>query len=233
MGILTKVLEVYDTCDVFLFPIDCLYIINKLNIKAVPYSSLSIDKQTVLKEVSTDSYRIGNTIYYNDDRSELVKGRIRFNLMHELGHIVLDHLEESDYNEDCANWFAGEILAPTVIVNECFNIYNQSARSSITKAFNISGEVADTKIKICHAAHLNQYNNFIPPDASQSFPYDNESMKIYERFYNEDLNRLVYNLDYCGYCGRDLYNGEECFECKRKWLRNGSRSIFDEVWQYG
>jgi len=95
MGILTKVLEVYDTCDVFLFPIDCLYIINKLNIKAVPYSSLSIDKQTVLKEVSTDSYRIGNTIYYNDDRSELVEGRIRFNLIHELGHIVVGHTDIS------------------------------------------------------------------------------------------------------------------------------------------
>lgn len=236
MGILTEVLEVYAKCDVYLFPIDCFNIIKKLNIKVVPYSSLSFDKQKALKEVSTDSYRIGNTIYYNDDKRALVEGRIRFNLMHELGHIVLGHTEESDYNENCANWFAGEILAPTVIIYEYFDYYTESAQSAIVKAFNISLEAADTKIKICQAVRraeeFNSINFFRPPDSTYKFPYDSESLKIYARFYNEDLKKLIYNVDICPICLRDLYNGEECFDCKRKWLRYGSRSIFDEGWQW-
>lgn len=228
MGILSNVLDVYEKCDVYLFPINCLDIIRKLNIKAVPYSSLSTKKRNALKEVSKDSYRVGDIIYYNDDRRMLVEGRIRFNLMHELGHIVLGHMKESEYNELCADWFAGEILAPTIIVHECFKLFEHSA---IKKAFNVSHDAADTKIKICKAS-LNRVNNFIPPGTAYNFPYDDESMKIYRRFYNREVGKLVYSVDICVTCWKDLYNGEEC-DCKFKRLKYGSRSMFDGEYIFG
>lgn len=230
MDILAEVLEAYRRCDVNLFPIDCLGIIKKLNIKAIPYSSLTRRKREALKEVSKDSYRIKNTIYYNDDRSQLVEGRIRFNLMHELGHIVLGHLEESEHNENCANWFAGEILAPTIIVYTCFTHNDEGA---IVNSFNISNKAADTKIKICKAAGCNWHNTFIPPNTGSNFPFDKASTKIYNRFYDKRADRLVYSMKFCGLCGEELYNGEECTKCVLQYLKEGSRSMFDGEYLFG
>lgn len=233
MGILTKVYEIYKKCDIYLFPINCLDIIRRLNIKAVPYSSLTFKKQVALLEVSMDAYRIGDTIYYNDDRRTHVEGRIRFNLMHELGHIVMGHTEESEYNEECANWFAGEILAPTIIVYKCFDINEDSAQSAIANSFNISYEAAETKIKICKAAKNYGTNYFRPPDVDSFFPHDLESLKLLARFCDDDLDKPVYRVDICDTCWKELYNGEECTECKIKRLKYGSRSMFDEGYLFG
>lgn len=229
MEILAKVLDIYKKCDVYLFPIDCLSIIKELNIKAVPYSSLSLKKREALKEVSKDSYRIGNKIYYNDDRNLLVEGRIRFNLMHELGHIVLNHTEESNYNESCANWFAGEILAPSIIVATC----DMDNLQDIVRVFNISYEAADTKLKICKAAWKNYINTFIPPDAAGNFPFDKASQEIYNRFYNEKADKPVYNFKLCNSCGAELYNDNECSKCTLKYIKESSRSMFDGEYLFG
>lgn len=227
MTILAKVLDIYKKCNICLFPIDCLGIIDKLNVKAVPYSSLSHKKREVLKDVSKDSYRVGNTIYYNDDRNLLVEGRIRFNLMHELGHIALGHIEESEYNESCANWFAGEILAPTILVH----LSNLSNPSDIVKSFKISNQAAILKAKICRLAGTPFA--FIPPDATMKYPYDKASLRIYNRFYDKRADRLVYSMKFCGLCGEELYNGEECNKCLLQYLKEGSRCMFDGEYIFG
>ena len=43
--------------------------------------------------------------------------RIRFTIMHEIGHIVLDHTEHSDLAESEANFFAKYALAPPPLVH--------------------------------------------------------------------------------------------------------------------
>ena len=53
-------------------------------------------------------------IYYND---EMPDRRIRFTIMHELGHIVLDHTEHSELAESEANYFAKYALAPPPLVH--------------------------------------------------------------------------------------------------------------------
>ena len=44
-----------------------------------------------------------NPIYYNDKKDA---GRIRFTILHEIGHFVLGHLQQSDLAESEANFFA-------------------------------------------------------------------------------------------------------------------------------
>ena len=44
--------------------------------------------------------------------------RIRFTIMHEIGHIILNHTEHSDLAESEANYFAKYALAPPPLVHE-------------------------------------------------------------------------------------------------------------------
>ena len=74
-------------------------------------------------------------IYYNDANC---KERIRFTILHEIGHIILDHSEESDLSESEANFFAKYALAPPPLVGmaRCEDYLD------ISKKFYISKEAA-------------------------------------------------------------------------------------------
>ena len=53
-------------------------------------------------------------IAYDENKSPF---RIRFSIMHELGHIMLGHSRECAYNEQQANFFASNILAPRMAIH--------------------------------------------------------------------------------------------------------------------
>ena len=112
--IIEKTLEVFKKCDVKTFPIDCIKIITGLGIPLYKYSDLPEKKINKCLQVSNDAFTLQGVIIYNDKFPH--KERQRFSLMHEVGHIVLNHKGESSDNEKEADLFASNILAPRSII---------------------------------------------------------------------------------------------------------------------
>lgn len=122
------------------FPIDPLEFIQKNKWGLITYTELARMHGVTIPQVinafqSEDGYTIadevGYTIAYNDTISN--KARIRFTLMHEIGHIYLEHLKEFDETilrrstltepqyrvlEQEVNCFARNVLAPAPIIKK-------------------------------------------------------------------------------------------------------------------
>lgn len=113
-----KVLEVFTVCEIHEFPVNCTEILKHYGFRLFTYSEIqSSDAElyAIAKDYSDDAFKYGNIICYNTCRPE---GRIRFSLMHELGHFVLDHKETSRENEEEADYFASCMLAPRVAIHK-------------------------------------------------------------------------------------------------------------------
>lgn len=102
------------------FPVDCPKLLIDRGYSLISYSE--IRKQNfylynMCIKYSNDAFRDGNTmrICYNENRPT---SRIRFSLMHELGHIILNHIGETQENEVEADYFASNILAPKVLIEK-------------------------------------------------------------------------------------------------------------------
>lgn len=117
------VLKLFSIIKVRRFPISCVDICRQLRIVLYPYSTLSEKKREAAMKESKDGFYaivelqegvLEYRIYYNDTKS---RERIRFTIMHEVGHIMLDHLEHSTLAETEANYFAGYALAPPPVVS--------------------------------------------------------------------------------------------------------------------
>lgn len=110
--IVDKIFETYTQCNVKSFPIDCIAILEHYGFKALTYTSLkerSLRLYELSRSFSSDAFTCGNIIAYNDRTH---RSRIRFSLMHELGHFVLGHEGGSMEDEEAADCFASNILAP-------------------------------------------------------------------------------------------------------------------------
>lgn len=95
-------------------------------------------------------------IIYNDiDRSSQ---RIRFTLAHELGHIILGHLEfdaclcrlsdhEYDVLEKEANQFASQLLSPEPLIYDILKKSHRINTSQVRSIFDISYQSADCVLK--------------------------------------------------------------------------------------
>jgi Zn-dependent peptidase ImmA (M78 family) len=88
-----------DSCMASHVPISYQEICKKMGIILIPYSELSERKQNAAKELSSDGFHLliqdlhtselVRLIYYNDSNT---RERIRWIILHEIGHIVLDCL---------------------------------------------------------------------------------------------------------------------------------------------
>lgn len=113
-----KILGIYKECNITSFPIDCISILKHYGYKVLTYSELqSINEEfkILCSLLSDDAFSdsIHRIVAYNHKTNA---GRIRFSLMHELGHIVLSHTSHSQANEDEADYFASNILAPRSVI---------------------------------------------------------------------------------------------------------------------
>ena len=115
-----EILDVFEKNSIYSFPIDCFSLLRKYGYECLKYSDQNTEKRATCLQVSDDAFRLKNKIYYNDT---LQNCRIRFTLMHELGHHVLNHTGDSQQNEADANYFASNILAPRIAIHysECKN----------------------------------------------------------------------------------------------------------------
>lgn len=134
--IIEKTLEVYKKCDIKKFPIDCFKVIKGLGIPVYKYSELPESKVKKCLLVSNDAFTLQGIIFYNDMFPH--KERQRFTLMHEVAHIVLNHVGECVENEKEADFFSSNILAPRAImlylhcesVKDIYNTFNVSCMAA-------------------------------------------------------------------------------------------------------
>lgn len=130
-------------------PIDCFRLCEKMGIVLRKYSDAPTNHNVKLaRKASKDGFcaeieyidEKGGTytqwyVFYDDT---MPSRRVRFTIMHEVGHIVLDHSEHSALAEAEANFFAAKSLAPLPLVH---NIAPEDYLD-IAEGFDISDDSA-------------------------------------------------------------------------------------------
>lgn len=120
-------------------PMSPLNIAEKLGFHVIPYGELGKDGEKACLKYNPNGFKLArNGIWYIYFNAKTPKGRARFTLLHEIGHIVLGHLQESDIAEAEANFFAKFLIAPPVLINAI----NPNDYLDVAKAFGLSNEAA-------------------------------------------------------------------------------------------
>ncbi|MCD8307433.1 MAG: XRE family transcriptional regulator [Clostridia bacterium] len=141
-----RVVELFRRYDIHCLPVNPFTLAKKLNIKTTPYS-LCGDDQAESFWISLDGYcqkdekgRWG--IYFND---KVLRTRINYTIMHEIGHIVLDHTVDDPLAEKEADFFAKYTLCPPAI------LYRKNCRTpeDIMALCDVSKEAATYALDYC------------------------------------------------------------------------------------
>lgn len=174
-----RVLDVYRTCRIRSFPIDCASILKAYGFTLYTYQDLrgtNPELYAAARKYSDDAFKFRMSIFYNADG---VDGRIRFSLMHELGHHMLGHNEHSAEEEEEADCFASHVLAPRILIHHMLDRKNAD---SIHDYFGLSyaasnSALLDYKRWICAelgSAERDLYALFVPvssaPAAEKPIP---------------------------------------------------------------
>ena len=146
------IIDMYEECDVHAFPLNAFDIAEKLQYNVIPYSQLPLEKRiecrTLSKEgcseldFNSETRMYENNIYYND-AVDIMQSRIQFTIMHEIGHIRLNHLDVDADKPDAikeseANFYAAYSIAPPPMINQ----YNCESPDDLRKYFNTSDEMS-------------------------------------------------------------------------------------------
>ena len=142
----------FEECDIHALPIDPFVIAAKLHYILVPYSALSAEFLRYALLISSDAFsRVEQVmidgicmyryvIYYNDRQYE---ARVRWTLLHEIGHCYLGHHDHPDDNlkmieEAEANLFAKYAIAPPPLIN----VMHIQSIDAIAQKFATSNQAA-------------------------------------------------------------------------------------------
>ena len=133
-------------------PISAFELAFKMGITVIPYSAFPPRKRLLLLKKSTDGFSVKFAtgewrIYYNDNIQR--NGRVNNTIMHEIGHIVLDHSEESDLAEAEVRFFAKYALVPPPLVRKL----GTTDCVQVMTTFDVSIEAAQNA--------LNYYNKWL------------------------------------------------------------------------
>lgn len=135
------VVDLYEEVGVTEVPIDAFAIARKKNYLLNPFTQL---KNMAIRRVyglSADGFSLYDpkkqcfVIFYDNLQC---KERQRFTIMHEIGHILLGHKDESDLANQMANYFAGYSLAPYPIMD----LYRIEDCIQLAKFFGVSRDCA-------------------------------------------------------------------------------------------
>ena len=137
-----KVVDLYVELSIGTFPVDPLCILSKVGYVLKTYSELSSESQHMFMTHDHDAITFFNptiqtyVICYDENKSQ---ERIKFTLMHEIGHIRLGHKEESDLARKMVDYFAAYALAPSPIIHisDCKDYHE------VAEYFGISLECAE------------------------------------------------------------------------------------------
>lgn len=151
-----KVVSLYKELYICAIPIDPWDIARRKGYKVVPYSRAGREKVACLKKCEID----GGASYWNEkekryyiiynDTNHASKSFQKFTIMHEIGHIVLGHKEDSELAERLANYFAAYALAPSPLIYK----YGCEDKEDLMTIFQVSDQCAN----ICFGRYLNWQN---------------------------------------------------------------------------
>ena len=143
-------------------PVNGFELATKMGVTVVPYSATPESKRWLLFKKSEDGFCVEKNcgewfIYYNDQKDY---GRINNTIFHEIGHIVLDHSEDSELAEKEVKFFAKYALVPPVLVHK-LRLNNPQ---DIADIFEVSYEAA------CYA--YSYYRKWLQYGASDYTSYE-------------------------------------------------------------
>lgn len=135
-----EVVRTFKKYKISCVPVSGYEIATKMGIKIITYNSLNDEKLVAARKFSMDGFSLfynGTwTIYVND----IDTGYKRQNntILHEIGHIVLDHTEDSELADKEANFFAKYSLVPPILVYK----FNIKSIEKIEEIFEVSHQAA-------------------------------------------------------------------------------------------
>lgn len=134
------VVEMFVKYEVSCVPINGFEIAHKMGVKVISYTAIASNNRWLLDKKSEDGFSVEKTngqwyIFYNDEKDYR---RVNHTIMHEIGHIVLDHSEDSELAEKEVKFFAKHALAPLVLIHRL----KLNEPKNISKIFEISYEAA-------------------------------------------------------------------------------------------
>lgn len=201
------IIEVYKYCNVQSFPINCFDLLKKYGYMVLTYEEL--------KNISSELYELCSS--YSEDamshkdykiaayNSSQPYTRIRFSLMHELAHIVVEKAIGRNITEGEADFFASNILAPRMAIHysKCRNA------SDVSRFFGMSKEAAE----YAYENYISWYK-FIQRNNNHMTTLDRA---MYYQFYDNTYEKFVYCRKECRHCGKEYVNSEWriCEKCKR------------------
>lgn len=153
-----EVVSLYKKLSITEVPIDPIKIAAQLRFIVKQFSILPYATQIELRNQEREGLShyapdFGTFIVYYDD--SISYARRRFTLMHEIGHILLGHKEESELAKKMADYYAAYALAPSPLIGK----YQCEDYMDIANKFDVSQECAD----ICFQRFINwsQYGGSI------------------------------------------------------------------------
>ena len=164
----------------FEFPVGTFRIFRQLdNTKLYTYEELSkrfgVSLQALVASSSNYGYNLFNinkkryAVAYNSNKDETT---VRFTLAHELGHVILGHMDDGEAENKEANCFSRNFLCPIPAVD----FFDINTIYDYQDVFNVSEPMAETSLKW----------------------YDNDkyyiSVKNYSEYWNE-LNRKFLKIN--------------------------------------
>lgn len=153
-------------------------------------------------------------IIYNDS-PDIGRKRKYFTLAHELGHIVLGHLNDSRteinrggisrslYNklEEEADTFAGNLLAPPIIVNQIFtNFFGKLRVEGIFPSFFIS----EMAIELYRVKDFYAWKKKVPSDTEKILLWNYKNKDYPKCCFRCHMQVFGENFIYCPICGDKL-----------------------------
>lgn len=164
------IIDLFVKYDVSCVPVNGFELATKMGTNVIPYSAIPECNRWLLLKKSKDGFTVERNagewyIYYNDKQDY---GRINNTIMHEIGHIVLDHSEDSELAEKEVKFFAKYALAPPVLVYK-LKLDNPH---DIARIFNVSFEAA------CYA--LNYYRKWLNYGNKDYTSYELQLLQLFK-----------------------------------------------------
>ena len=164
------VADVFVKHKVSCVPVNGFELATKMGVKVVPYSAVPASKRCLFVKQSEDGFCVEKSagkwhIYYNDEKGY---GRINHTIMHEIGHIVLDHSEDSELAEKEVRFFAKYALVPPILVHK----FHLCEPLEIAQVFEVSLEAAEYAFE-----YYQKWLEFSPKDYTD---YEIAILKLFE-----------------------------------------------------
>ena len=199
--LLGYILAIYKECKVTTFPINCVSILQHYGFRVLSYSELkkiNPELYEICQNCTDDAFTYKKIVAYNENNTS---ERIRFSLMHELGHFIMDLPSTDKSFEDLADYFASNILVPRATI---WHMRSDSVRG-ICRTYAVSCMAANRiyeDYRMCHLSECKEMNQeihirFLPvniPETPIKKSVSIKQEKSKEKYpkwevYHEDLER--------------------------------------------